>query len=73
MRSVYRVVPNGPRWSIVAGEGETPMGMYDRKTEAVKAAKEMATADLPSVVIVRDTRGNTEAELSFGVDTFEPA
>jgi hypothetical protein len=71
MRSVYKVVPEGPRWSVIGGES-TPLGMYDRKNEAVKAAKEMATADLPSTVVVRDTRGHVEAELTFGVDVLEP-
>ncbi|MFZ5477301.1 MAG: DUF2188 domain-containing protein [Myxococcota bacterium] len=72
MRSVYKVFPDGDRWSIVAGERSTPLGMYPRKQDAVKAAKEFATADLPSVLVVHSHAG-VEAELTFGTDTLEPA
>lgn len=71
MRSAYRVVPDGDRWAIRLEGRFTPLALHDRKNEAVKAARDMAERDLPSRLVVVDTRGRVESDKELGVDQLE--
>ena len=71
MRAIYKVVPDGDRWAIrLEGRG-TPVELHDHKSEAVKAARDMAERDMPSRLVVIDGRGHTEADKLYGTDQLE--
>ena len=71
MRSIYKVIPDGERWAIKL-EGEfTPVALHDNKSDAVKAARDMAERDMPSRLVVIDGRGKTETDKLYGTDQLE--
>lgn len=71
MRAVYKVLPDAERWAIKL-EGEyTPVAIHPSKSEAVKAARDMAERDMPSRLVVIDGRGKIETDKLYGTDQLE--
>ncbi len=67
-RHIYRVQPDGGRWTV-RKEGEIqPRGDFARRKEALTAACRLAEADQPSRVVVADGDGALVEERLFGRD-----
>jgi hypothetical protein len=67
-RHVYRVRPDGGRWTV-AKEGEAAArGQFAGKSEAMAEACRLADADQPSRVLLDDGDGVIVEERLFGSD-----
>ena len=71
MRSTYTVRPEGERWVVTCTGVPTPLGMHDRRTQAVKAARDAAERDTPSRLVVVNRHGVIESDRLLGVDQRE--
>ena len=66
--STYRVRFDGDRWTLTLRGEHAPMGMYDSKADAVKAARKVAVEDLPSRLEILDKHDDVEAVIDFGAE-----
>jgi hypothetical protein len=71
MRSIYTVRPEGERWVVTCTGVPTPLGVHDRRTTAVKAARDAAERDMPSRLVVVNRHGTVESDRLLGVDQRE--
>lgn len=69
-RTVYHVVPNADasRWVISRENDDRFREEYDRKEDAVEAAKSRARGEEPSQVKVHRADGNMDYESTYGDD-----
>lgn len=67
-RNVYRVVAEGPLWTVVFGG--RPVARFRSRENAVKRARALAWGDQPSVVALHRADGSIEREVPYGHDAF---
>lgn len=67
-RHVYRVHPNGGRWTVTKEGEDAPRAAFADRAEALAAACRLADGDQPSRVTVDDGDGQIVEERLFGRD-----
>jgi hypothetical protein len=68
-RTVIHLTPIFDGWAVKFDGTKSVISAHTSRTEAEKAAKELAESLLPSVVVIHKDDGQVEAELEFGEET----
>jgi hypothetical protein len=65
---VFTVTPNKGKWAV-SGEAKGSPEQFDRKTDAVKWAREHARKAMPSQLLVKGMNGRIQTEYTYGGDS----
>jgi hypothetical protein len=71
-RKVIDVSPSGDAWEVRQRGGERASGRFDKKTDAVDRARELAKNEKPAQVVIRKKDGVIQEERTYGSDPFPP-
>lgn len=71
-RRTYDVSPKGEQWTVKERGASRAVGNFDKKSEAVERAREVAKNQPLSQVVIRKQDGSIQTEHTYGQDPHPP-
>ncbi len=71
-RRVYEVAPKGDQWTVKEHGATRAVGNFERKSDALERAKEVAKNQPLSQVVVKKQDGTVQTEYTYGEDPYPP-
>lgn len=72
-RQVYWVSPNQQnRWAVKKQDGKKPIQTFEKKSDAIARAKELAKSQTLGQVKIQKRDGSIQTEYTYGKDPYPP-
>lgn len=71
-RRTYDVTPKGDQWSVKERGADRAVGNFDKKSDAVDRAREVARNQEKAQVVIRKQDGTIQTEHTYGNDPYPP-